>query len=77
MKVVIDVELRKNLENDDILIYHDGQWINVRKEEYFHEIKELQAEQDAIRAEFVDFKEKVNNKLETYHNILQNLTKED
>ena len=77
MKCVIDIELRKNLENDDILIYHNGEWINVRKEEYFHEIKELQAEQAAIRAEFADFKEKVNTKLEAYHNILHDLTKED
>ena len=38
MKVVIDLKFLKELENDDILIFRDGSWVNIRKSEYIAEL---------------------------------------
>lgn len=34
MKAVIDLKLLKDLENDDILVFKNGIWTNIRKNEY-------------------------------------------
>ena len=52
MKVVIDLKFLKELENDDILIFRDGSWVNIRKSEYIAElnkkIKSLEKEVDTL-----------------------------
>lgn len=39
MNLVLNVSLTKKLENGDILVYSDGKWINLSKEEYLAKIK--------------------------------------
>ena len=71
----------KDLENDDILVFKDGYWVNVRKEEYIadvrKDIKDFKNEISNFKKENDELKEKINNKLEQYHRILQSLTKEN
>ena len=44
MKTMIDLKLVKDLENDDILVYRDGSWVNIRKNEYVaHLIQPIEA----------------------------------
>ncbi len=42
MKAIIDLKLLKDLENDDILVYRDGFWVNIRKDEYIKDVIECQ-----------------------------------
>ena len=44
MKAMIDLKLLKDLENDDILVYRDGFWVNIRKNEYIAEVHKCQKE---------------------------------
>lgn len=51
MKTVIDLKLLKDLENDDILVFRDGSWINVRKNEYVaHLLQPIKGLQESVRA---------------------------
>ena len=34
MKELLQINLQKDLESNDILIFQDGQWTNVRKDEF-------------------------------------------
>lgn len=74
MKAILELELTKQLENEDVLVYRDGKLINIPKKEYLHEITEMK---ELLRSEIIkneEFKTAVNEKLKTYHNILQVLT---
>lgn len=74
MKAILELELTKQLENEDVLVYRDGKLINIPKKEYLHEITEMK---ELLKAEIIkneEFKTAVNEKLKTYHNILQVLT---
>ncbi len=51
MKAVIDLKLLKDLENDDILVYRDGFWVNIRKDEYIKEVIECQKHIKILRDE--------------------------
>ena len=81
MKTVLDIRINKELENEDILVYRDGIWTNIPKDEYLatlrNRIIELQNTVDNLNTDIQQFKEKVNQKLEEYHNILQVLTEEE
>ncbi len=81
MKVILDIRTNKELENEDILVYRDGIWTNIPKDEYLanlrNRIVELQNTIDNLTNDIQQFKERVNNKLQEYHNILQVLTKEE
>ena len=74
MKAILELELTKQLENEDVLVYRDGKLINIPKKEYLHEITEMK---ELLKSEIIkneEFKTAVNEKLKTYHNILQVLT---
>lgn len=60
MNLVLNVNLTKKLENGDILIYSDGAWINLSKDEYIgkltnelndtkKDVKELKSEVDQLK----------------------------
>ena len=65
MNLVLNIELKKKLENGDILVYSDGSWINLSKEEYIAKLTN----------EFNELHNKVNN-LESIVNELNQLVKE-
>lgn len=71
----------KKLDTNDVLVYKNGCWTNVRKSEFFHQyfeqIKECENKLEALRAENAKILNNINEKLESYHKILQTLTKED
>lgn len=74
MKAILELELTKQLENEDVLVYRDGKLINIPKKEYLHEITEMK---ELLKSEIIkneEFKIAVNEKLKTYHNILRVLT---
>jgi len=81
MKTILDVRINKELENEDILVHRDGIWTNIPKDEYLaplrNRIVELQNTIDNLITETQQFKERVNQKLQEYHNILQVLTEEE
>lgn len=81
MNVVLNFKQTKELEKDDIIVYQNGHWTNVRKSEflhrYFKQIEECQANVDALHKEHERLVKAVNDKLEEYHNILQVLIKEE
>ncbi len=81
MNLVLNVELNKKIESGDILVLTDkGIWVNVSKDEYLGALKnhilELENELKSTNDSIKEFKDKVNAKLEEYHNILKVLTEE-
>ena len=54
-KTVIDLKLLKDLENDDILVFKNGSWINIRKNEYvahlLQPIEQLKSEVKSLKNE--------------------------
>ena len=81
MNLVLNVEFNKKLKNGDILVYQDGKFINLPKNEYLdvliRENNQLKREMQLLKNDIEEFKNKVNDKLKEYHNILQLLTKEN
>lgn len=81
MKTILDIRINKKLENEDILVYRDGIWTNIPKDEYLaplrNRIIELQDSINDLTNDVQQFKERVNQKLQEYHNILQVLTEEE
>ena len=81
MNLVLNVEFNKKLKNGDILVYQDGKFINLLKNEYLdvliRENNQLKREMQLLKNDIEEFKNKLNDKLKEYHNILQLLTKEN
>jgi len=81
MNVMLNLKQTKELEKDDIIVFQNGSWTNVRKSEflhkYFEQIKECQASVDELREDYERMLEAINKKLKEYHDTLQVLTKED
>ena len=70
MKTVIDLKLLKDLENDDILVFRDGSWINVRKNEYVaHLLQPIKGLQESVRA--------LNSEIERLDKLVKELRGED
>lgn len=53
MKELLQINLQKDLESNDILIFQDGQWTNVRKDEFLSgclkDIKQLKEDNENLR----------------------------
>ena len=79
MKIVLDV--RNTPTENDILIFKNGMWECVNKEKVLNSFRQEIAliKQDVInmKNENETLKKAVNEKLKSYHNILQQMTKED
>ena len=59
MKAIIDLKLLKDLENDDILVYKDGCWVNIRKNEYIKDVIECQKHINELNEKLCDLDAKV------------------
>lgn len=59
MKAIINLKLLKDLENDDILVYKDGYWVNIRKDEYIKEVIECQKHINELNKKICDLEAKV------------------
>lgn len=63
MNLVLDVNLKKNLEPGDILVFNGKQWTNLSKEEYLakllHSVNSLEDRCDKIEKENDELKQKV------------------
>lgn len=62
MNAVVDIKINKKLEDGDILVYHDGSFINIPKNEYLKVICDKLAEhknelENLASASCQDFKE--------------------
>ena len=81
MKIVLDIDIQKKLENEDILVYRNGGWTNIPKHEYLAQLRNRVVDAENHVNEFNEaletFKAAVNEKLEQHHNILQVLTQEE
>lgn len=85
-KVIIDFEQTRPFQDGDMLIYNERykKFVLTTKELYLrgktNEIKAIkeQCEKDIaeLKTSVETFKKGVNDKLKNYHEILQNLTKE-
>lgn len=79
MKIVLDV--KNTPSENDILVFTKGAWLCVNKDKvldpFRQEIKELRQEVENQKQENERLKKAVNEKLKSYHDILQHLTKED
>lgn len=79
MKIVVDI--KGKLKKNDILIYDGDNFIPANKDfilfDLQQEIARLKDYNDKLKNEINAFKEGVNDKLKDYHNILQQLTKEE
>lgn len=59
MNVVLNVNLNKKLEDNDILVYCNGYWTNLSKEEYLRKLKNDINELKEKLSELDDLKKKV------------------
>lgn len=79
MKVIVDI--KGKLKKNDILIYDGEQFKPVNRDEFLFktkkELEETKNEFELLKKDIDTFKTGVNDKLKDYHNILQNLTKEN
>lgn len=79
MKIVLD--LQNNPSENDIIVYTKGAWLCVNKDKVLdqlrQEINKLKQEKEKLEKDFQALKVAVNDKLKSYHDILQLMTKED
>lgn len=60
MNLVLDVDIVKNLEKNDILVFDGNKWVNMSKEEYLTRVKE-------------DIKDLQKSDEETTHDLMEHL----
>lgn len=81
MKVMIDFKLNGELKKNDIIIYNEksGIFENIRYDDFVQPLKNkdmaLQNEIEQLKEDFKDYKTKVNEKLKSYHEILNIVSK--
>lgn len=81
MKVMIDFKLNGELKKNDIIIYNEksGIFENIRYDDFVQPLKNkdmaLQKEIEQLKEDFKDYKTKVNEKLKSYHEILNIVSK--
>ncbi len=81
MKVMIDFKLNGELKKNDIIIYNEksGVFENIRYDDFVQPLKNkdvaLQKEIEQLKEDFKDYKTKVNEKLKSYHEILNIVSK--
>ena len=79
MKIVLDLKTYGAMRENDVIIFHNGQWQVVSKEIFLNEVikenKALKKELAETKQSIIDMKAKFNEKLEEQHKVLQVLTK--
>ena len=81
MKVMIDFKLNGELKKNDIIIYNEKSRVfeNIRYDDFVQPLKNkdvaLQKEIEQLKEDFKDYKTKVNEKLKSYHEILNIVSK--
>ena len=79
MKIVL--ELKNTPNKNDILVYNGSEWECISTNQYLSKIVVLEQEQKELKEKYENdiqtLKEKINEKLEQYHKILQLLVKEE
>lgn len=77
----ITIELKGNVKKGDLLEFDGTCFHPISKNQLLGklelEIKNLQCELEDLKNQNANIVAQVNEKLKTYHNILQNLTKEN
>ena len=75
----LTLEIKNQPLKDDILIYNGTQWESVGKSHIVSQlskrVREQEDELNKLKSDMEILKQGVNDKLKTYHNILQNLVK--
>lgn len=87
MKIILNVVENRKPRKNDIIVWNDFDkcWTNITQEQFLrgitNELKAFKSEINNLVAEneiaFKSLKNGVNDKLKEYHDILQNLTKEN
>ena len=74
------LELKNEPTKNDIICYNGSEWECISKNQFLYQVelnkKKLEELDTKLDQELNDLKEKVNQKLKEYHDVLQLLTKE-
>lgn len=80
MNVILNFSQTKELQDDDIIVCVKGKWTNVSRKEflskYEQQVKDCEMKVKNLEDLYNKLVEKINDRLEKYHNILQTITKE-
>lgn len=78
MKIVL--ELKNEPQKNDILCYNGSEWECISKNQFLYQVEknkqELEKLNEDLRYEIQNLKDKLNEKLKDYHDVIQLLTKE-
>ena len=76
----IVIELKNEPQKSDIICYNGSEWECVSRNQFLNQVelnkREIEKRYNELKSELADLKEKVNQKLKDYHDVIQLLTKE-
>ena len=76
----IVIELKNEPQKSDIICYNGSEWECISKNQFLYQVelnkREIENKYNELKRELDDLKEKVNEKLKDYHDVIQLLTKE-
>lgn len=76
----IVIELKNEPQKSDIICYNGSEWECISKNQFLHQVElnkqEIEKNYNELKNELAVLKEKLNQKLKDYHDVIQLLAKE-